>query len=46
MSATDLQNSLAERAQTLAAKPVIEVRDLDAHYGDVQILFGLSLAVY
>ena len=46
MSATDLQDALAERAQTLAAKPVIEVRDLDAHYGDVQILFGLSLAVY
>ena len=46
MSATDLQNSLAERAQSLAAKPVIEVRDLNAHYGDVQILFGLNLAVY
>ncbi|MCH8999925.1 MAG: ATP-binding cassette domain-containing protein [Proteobacteria bacterium] len=46
MSATDLQNSLAEQAQTLAAKPVIEVRGLDAHYGDVQILFGVNLAVY
>ncbi len=46
MSATDLQNSLAERAQALAAKPVIEVRGLDAHYGDVQILFGLNLSVY
>ncbi len=46
MSATDLQSSLAERAQALAAKPVIEVRGLDAHYGDVQILFGVSLAVY
>jgi len=46
MSATDLQKSLAEQAQGLAAKPVIEVRDLNAHYGDVQILFGLDLAVY
>ena len=46
MSAADLQSNLAERAHALAAKPVIEVRGLDAHYGDVQILFGVDLAVY
>ncbi len=46
MAATDLQNDLAVRAASLAEKPVIEVRSLDAHYGNTQVLFGLDLEVY
>ncbi len=46
MAATDLQNDLAVRAASLAEKPVIEVRSLDAHYGSTQVLFGLDLEVY
>ena len=46
MGATDLQNDLAGRAASLAEKPVIEVRSLDAHYGSTQVLFGLDLEVY
>jgi phospholipid/cholesterol/gamma-HCH transport system ATP-binding protein len=46
MGATDLQNDLAGRAASLAEKPVIEVRSLDAHYGSTQVLFGLDLQVY
>jgi phospholipid/cholesterol/gamma-HCH transport system ATP-binding protein len=46
MGATDLQNDLAGRAASLAEKPVIEVRSLDAHYGSTQVLFDLDLQVY
>ncbi len=46
MGATDLQIDLAGRAASLAEKPVIEVRSLDAHYGSTQVLFGLDLEVY
>jgi phospholipid/cholesterol/gamma-HCH transport system ATP-binding protein len=46
MGATDLQNDLAGRAASLAEKPVIEVRSLDAHYGSTQVLFGADLKVY
>ena len=46
MAATDLQNDLAVRAASLAEKPVIQVRSLDAHYGSTQVLFGLDLEVY
>jgi phospholipid/cholesterol/gamma-HCH transport system ATP-binding protein len=46
MSATDIQDALAGEAQSFAEKPVIEVRNLDAHFGNVQILFDLDLAVY
>ena len=45
MSATDLQHRLTETAGTLIEKPVIEVRGLDAHYGDTQVLHGVDLAV-
>ncbi len=31
MSATELQNRLAEKADSIVGKPVIEVRNLDAH---------------
>ncbi len=46
MAATDLQNDLAVLAASLAEKPVIQVRSLDAHYGSTQVLFGLDLEVY
>ncbi len=46
MSATDLQTTLARQAGSLGPKPVIEARNLDTHYGDVQILFGLDLSIY
>ena len=46
MSATELQNTLAKQARGLAANPAIEVRNLEAHYGDVQVLFGLDFAVH
>ncbi len=46
MAVTDLQNDLAVRAASLAEKPVIQVRSLDAHYGSTQVLFGLDLEVY
>ena len=45
MSAIELQNRLAENAGSIAGKPVIEVRDLDAHYGKTQILHGINFAV-
>ncbi len=45
MTATELQNTLAARAASLAPDPVIEVRGLDAHHGEVQILHGLDLTV-
>ena len=45
MSATELQNRLTENAGSIAAKTVIEVRGLDAHYGDTQVLHGVDLAV-
>ncbi len=45
MNATELQNRLAENAGSIIGKPVIEVRDLDAHYGETQILHGIDLAV-
>ncbi len=46
MAATDLQNDLAVRTASLAEKPVIQVRSLDAHYGSTQVLFDLDLEVY
>ena len=45
MSAIELQDRLAENAGSIAGKPVIEVRNLDAHYGDTQVLHGIDLAV-
>ncbi len=45
MSATELQERLAENADSIVGKPVIEVRNLDAHYGETQILHGVDLAV-
>jgi phospholipid/cholesterol/gamma-HCH transport system ATP-binding protein len=45
MSAIELQNRLAENAGSIADKPVIEVRNLDAHYGVTQVLYGIDLAV-
>ena len=45
MSATELQDRLAEHAASIAGKPVIEVRNLDAHYGETQILHGIDLAI-
>ena len=45
MRATELQNKLAEHADSIVAKPVIEVRNLDTHYGDTQILHGVDFAV-
>lgn len=46
MSASDLQRSLTDQAHTLARPPVIEVRNLHAHYGQVQVLFDLNLEVH
>jgi phospholipid/cholesterol/gamma-HCH transport system ATP-binding protein len=45
MSATELQHRLAETADSIIGKPVIEVRNLDAHYGETQVLHGIDLAV-
>jgi phospholipid/cholesterol/gamma-HCH transport system ATP-binding protein len=45
MSATELQERLAENADSIIGRPVIEVRNLDAHYGETQILHGVELAV-
>ncbi len=45
MSATELQKRLTENAGSIAAKPAIEVRGLDAHYGETQVLHGIDLAV-
>jgi phospholipid/cholesterol/gamma-HCH transport system ATP-binding protein len=45
MSATELQERLAENADSIVGRPVIEVRNLDAHYGETQILHGVELAV-
>ena len=45
MSAIELQDRLAENAGSIVGKPVIEVRNLDAHYDDTQILHGIDLAV-
>ena len=45
MSATELQKRLAENADSIVGRPVIEVRNLDAHYGETQILHGVDLAV-
>ncbi len=45
MSATELQNRLAEHADSIVGKPAIEVRNLDAHYGETQVLHGVDLAV-
>ncbi|MCH8189102.1 MAG: ATP-binding cassette domain-containing protein, partial [Proteobacteria bacterium] len=45
MSATELQDRLAENVGSIVGKPVIEVRNLDAHYGETQILHGIDLAV-
>lgn len=45
MNATELQNRLAEQAGSIVGPPVIEVRGLDAHYGETQILHGIDLAV-
>ena len=45
MSATELQDRLARNTDSIVGKPVIEVRNLDAHYGDTQVLYGVDLAV-
>jgi phospholipid/cholesterol/gamma-HCH transport system ATP-binding protein len=45
MTATELQNKLTENAGTIIGEPVIEVRNLDAHYGETQVLYDVSLAV-
>lgn len=45
MSAIELQDRLAANAGSIVGKPVIEVRNLDAHYGETQILHGIDLAV-
>ncbi len=46
MSAADQQNALTGEAQSLTETPVIEVRNLDAHYGSVQVLFDLDFVVH
>ena len=45
MTATELQDRLAENAGSIAGVPVIEVRDLEAHYGETQVLYDVNLAV-
>lgn len=45
MSATELQNRLTENADSIVGAPAIEVRNLDAHYGETQVLHGVDLAV-
>ena len=45
MSAIELQDRLAANAGSIVGKPVIEVRNLDAHYGETQVLHGIDLAV-
>ncbi len=45
MTATELQKRLTENAGTIVGEPVIEVRNLDAHYGETQVLYDVSLAV-
>ncbi|MEE8187967.1 MAG: ATP-binding cassette domain-containing protein [Kiloniellales bacterium] len=44
-TAADLQRKLSGEAASLVRDPVIEVEKLDAHYGTLQVLFGLDLAV-
>ncbi|MFQ5773852.1 MAG: ABC transporter ATP-binding protein [Kiloniellaceae bacterium] len=46
MPAVELQRALVERQTSLLEPPIIEVRNLHAHYGDVQVLFDLNLTVY
>ncbi len=45
MTAIELQNDVAEMAGPIAGAPVIEVRGLDAHYGETQVLHGIDLTV-
>ena len=44
-TATDLQRKLSGAAASLLRDPIVEVEKLDAHYGALQVLFGLDLAV-
>ncbi len=45
MTAIEIHNETAEIAGPIAGAPVIEVRGLDAHYGETQVLYGIDLAV-
>jgi len=45
MTAIELHNEGAEMAGPIAGAPVIEVRGLDAHYGETQVLHGIDLTV-
>ncbi len=45
MTAIELHNDVAEMAGPIAGAPVIEVRGLDAHYGETQVLHGIDLTV-
>jgi len=45
MTAIELHNEGAEMAGPIAGAPVIEVRGLDAHYGETQVLYGIDLTV-
>ncbi len=45
MTAAELQDKLTENAGSIAGVPVIEVRNLDAHYGETQVLYDVSLAI-
>jgi len=45
MTALELHNEVAEMTGPIAAAPVIVVRDLDAHYGETQVLHGIDLTV-
>ncbi|RMD62468.1 MAG: ABC transporter ATP-binding protein [Alphaproteobacteria bacterium] len=45
MDAADLQRTLKARQHSLRPPPAIEVRGLEAHYGETQVLFGLDLSV-
>ena len=44
-TAADLQHKLSGAAASLVRDPIVEVEKLDAHYGALQVLFGLDLAV-
>lgn len=46
MRLREQHEKLAEAAGNLADRPVIEVRGLNAHYGDRQVLHDLDLSVY
>ncbi|MFQ6017992.1 MAG: ABC transporter ATP-binding protein [Kiloniellaceae bacterium] len=46
MTATALRHASPNEPALLARPAVIEVRDLDAHYGGTQVLFGLNLTVH